>query len=83
VVAASMERLSKEIRKLHTAQQAQFAVVDSLTRLFLTCIPEPPSEVLDQAKRRAKLRYSRFLISVAQNLNSDTQSTFAELINRG
>jgi Arc/MetJ-type ribon-helix-helix transcriptional regulator len=83
VVAASMERLCKEIRKLHTAQQAQFAVVDSLTRLFLTCIPEPPAEALDQARRRAKLRYSRFLVSVAQNLNSDTQSTFAELIDRG
>ena len=83
VVAASIERLSKEIRKLHTAQQAQFALVDSLTRLFLTCIPEPPEAALDQAKRRAKLRYSRFLVSVAQNLNSDTQSTLAELIDRG
>ena len=83
VVAAGMERLCKEIRKLHTAQQAQFAVVDSLTRLFLTCIPEPPAEALDQARRRAKLRYSRFLISVAQNLNSETQSSFAELIDRG
>ena len=82
-VAASVERLSKEIRQLHTAQQALFALVDSLTRLFLTCVPEPPSEVLDQARRRAKLRYSRFLVSVAQNLNSDTQSTFAELTNRG
>lgn len=83
IVAASIERLSKEIRQLHTGQQALFAVVDSLTRLFLTCIPEPPAEALDQARRRAKLRYSRFLVSVAQNLNSDTQSTFAELVDRG
>jgi Arc/MetJ-type ribon-helix-helix transcriptional regulator len=83
VVAASIERLSKEIRKLHTAQQAQFAVVDSLTRLFLTCVPEPPAETLDQARRCAKLRYNRFLVSVAQNLNSDAQTTFAELIDRG
>jgi Arc/MetJ-type ribon-helix-helix transcriptional regulator len=83
IVAASIERLSKEIRQLHTGQQALFAVVDSLTRLFLTCIPEPPPEALDQARRRAKLRYSRFLVSVARNLNSDTQSTFAELVDRG
>ena len=83
LIAASIERLSKEIRKIHTAQQAQFALVDSLARLFLTCIPEPPSDAIEQARRRAKLRYSRFLVSVAQNLNSETQSTFAELIGRG
>lgn len=83
LIAASIERLSKEIRKIHTAQQAQFALVDSLARLFLTCIPEPPSDALEQARRRAKLRYSRFLVSVAQNLNSDTQSTFEEFVDRG
>ena len=52
-VAASLDRLSKEIRNLHTTQQALFAAVDSLTRLFLTCIPEPPPEALDQAKQGA------------------------------
>src|SRR5262245_52577816 len=39
--AASLDRLSKEIRSVHTTQQALFAVVDSLARLFLTCVPEP------------------------------------------
>src|SRR4051794_13557066 len=38
-VAASLARLSKEIRNLHSTQQALFAAVDSLTRLFLTCVP--------------------------------------------
>ena len=61
VVAASMERLSKEIRKLHTAQQAQFAVVDSLTRLFLTCIPEPPADARTEAVTIARLRHARLL----------------------
>jgi len=32
-VAASIDRLSKEIRGLHTGQQALFATIDSLTRL--------------------------------------------------
>ena len=82
-VAASFDRLSKEIRTLHTAQQAVFATVDSLTRLFLTCIPEPPPEALDQAKRRARLRYDRFLLSVAQNMTADSRATMAELIDRG
>ena len=82
-VAASLDRLSKELRTVHTAQQALFAAVDSLTRLFLTCIPEPPPEGLDQAKRRARLRYDRFLLSVAQNMTADSRATLTELIDRG
>src|ERR1051325_4704394 len=82
-VAASIDRLSKEIRGLHTGQQALFATIDSLARLFLTCVPEPPAEVLDQAKRRAKLRYDRFLVSVAQNMTTDTRATLGELTDRG
>ena len=82
-VAASIDRLSKEMRGLHTGQQALFATIDSLTRLFLTCVPEPPAEVLDQAKRRAKLRYDRFLVSVAQNMTADTRATLGELSERG
>src|SRR5215471_16930366 len=50
---ASLDRLTKEIRTIHTAQQALFALVDSLARLFLTCIPEPPPNALDQAQRLA------------------------------
>ena len=82
-VAASIDRLSKEIRNLHTTQQALFAAVDSLTRLFLTCIPEPPPEALDQAKRKARLRYERYLVSVAQNMTSDSRATITELVDHG
>jgi len=82
-VAASIDRLSKEIRNLHTTQQALFAAVDSLTRLFLTCIPEPPPEALDLAKRKARLRYERYLVSVAQNMTSDSRATLTELVDRG
>lgn len=81
-IAASIDRLSREIRTLHTAHQALFALTDSLARLFLTCIPEPSSQTLEQAKRQAKLRYSRFLLSVAQNMSSDTRATLADLTDR-
>jgi hypothetical protein len=81
-IAAGIDRLSKEMRALHTAHQALFALVDSLTRLFLTCVPEPQPELLDQAKRRAKLRYERFMLSVAQNMVSDSRATLADLVDR-
>jgi len=82
IVAASIDRLSKEIRTLHTAHQALFSLTDSLTRLLLTCIPEPPPQALEQAKRQAKVRYDRFLLSVAQNMTSDTRATLADLTDR-
>src|SRR5215475_14452115 len=80
---ASLDRLVKEIRTIHTTQQALFAVVDSLARLFLTCIPEPPPNALDQAKGRARLRYEKFLLSVAQNMTSYSRAMLAELVDRG
>lgn len=51
-VAASLDRLSKDIRNLHTTQQALFAALDSLTRLFLTCIPEPPPRLWTRRSAR-------------------------------
>jgi Arc/MetJ-type ribon-helix-helix transcriptional regulator len=78
-VAASIDRVSRDVQTLHTTQQAVFALTDSLARLFLTCIPEPAPEVLDQAKRKARLRYSRFLKSVAQNMTGDSRAAIANL----
>ncbi len=82
IVSASFDRLARDLRTLQTAQQAVFALTDSLARLFLTCVPEPAPEVLDQAKRRARLRYDRFLKSVAQNMTADSQTSLAELTER-
>ena len=79
IVSASIDRLARDLRTLQTAQQAVFALTDSLARLFLTCVPEPAPEALDQAKRRARLRYDRFLKSVAQNMTADSQTSLAEL----
>jgi hypothetical protein len=82
IVSASIDRLARDLRTLQTAQQAVFALTDSLARLFLTCVPEPDPEVLDQAKRRARMRYDRFLKSVAQNMTADSQTSLAELTER-
>ena len=78
-ISLSIERLAREVRNLHTAQQAAFAMLDCLTRLFLTCVPEPPAEVLEQSKRKAKLRYENFLRSVAQNMSTGVPSTIGEV----
>jgi Arc/MetJ-type ribon-helix-helix transcriptional regulator len=78
-IAATMNRLAKEVRALHTAQLATFALVDSLVKVFLTCVPEPPNDALDPAKARAKRRYEKFLVSVAQGMSRESRGALKEL----
>jgi len=60
-IAASLDRMSREIRNLRLGQQALFAFVDVLAKTLLTCVPEPPRDAYDQAVARGKARYDRFL----------------------
>lgn len=69
-IAASLNRAMKELRSLHTASQASFAITDGLVRLFLSCIPEPDSRSRDAVRKQAKLRYRRFIQSVAKNMTA-------------
>jgi hypothetical protein len=55
--AATLERLSRDIFRINRGQQALFAVVDTLVKTFLTCVPEPPREGMSQSVARARDRY--------------------------
>ena len=60
-IAASLDRMAREIHNSRIGQQALFAFVDVLAKTFLTCVPEPPRDVHDQARpsrrsRQAPLR---------------------------
>jgi Arc/MetJ-type ribon-helix-helix transcriptional regulator len=78
-IAASNDRLSKEVRRLQTAQQAQYAMVDSFVRLFLMCIPEPSGNSTDPAKARAALRYNNFIKNVARNMTGNSRTALEQL----
>lgn len=78
-MAATLVQLSKDVRAVHTAQLATFAYVDALTKLLLTCLPEPPNDILEQARARAKRRYERFLVSVAQGMSGESRGALREL----
>ena len=83
-IAASLDRGgAREIRNLRIGQQALFAFVDVLAKTFLTCVPEPPRDVHDQAVARGKARYDRFLKSVGMAMVGDSQAAMAELLGRG
>jgi len=82
-IAASLDRLGREIRSIKLAQQALFAFVDSLVKTLLTCIAEPPSDARDQAVAQGKFRYDRFLKSVGAAMAGDSKAAMAELLNHG
>lgn len=82
-IAASLDRIGREIRGVRLGQQALFTFVDSLTKTLLTCLAEPPREVYEQAVARGKMRYDRFLKSVGAAMVGDSSAAMAELLKRG
>ena len=82
-IAASLDRVAREIRSVRLGQQALFAFVDALVKTLLTCLAEPPKDAYDQAVARGKLRYDRFLRSVGAGMVGDSQVAMKELVNRG
>jgi Arc/MetJ-type ribon-helix-helix transcriptional regulator len=79
-IAASLDRLGREIRSIKLAQQALFAFVDSLVETLLKCIAEPPTDARDQAVAQGKFRYDRFLKSVGAAMAGDSKAAMAELL---
>lgn len=82
-IAASLDRLAREVRRVNLGQQALFAFVDSLVKTLLTCIAEPPRDTYDQAVARGRVRYDRFLKSVGAGMAGDSQAAMTELLKRG
>jgi hypothetical protein len=78
-IAGSLSGLAKELRSVHTAHMATFAVMDALVKVILTCLPEPPAEVAEQARSRARRRYQKFLVSVAQGMTGESKGALLEL----
>jgi Arc/MetJ-type ribon-helix-helix transcriptional regulator len=82
-IAASIDRVITEIRRVRRVQQAAFAFADAQAKMLLTCITEPPKEAYEQAIARGKLRYDRFLKSVGMGMTGDSADAIKELLSRG
>jgi hypothetical protein len=82
-ISATLDRFGKDIRKLHTADQALYAGFDTFVRIFLTCIPDPSAETLTSAKVQGQQRYKNYLQNVARNMNGDARAALAEWVNHG
>jgi hypothetical protein len=81
-ITASLERYSKQVRRVSTGQQALFAYVDALAKVILSTLPDTDEDARKASVARGKLRYSRFLKSVGTNMVGDAQAALSELVNR-
>jgi Arc/MetJ-type ribon-helix-helix transcriptional regulator len=82
-LTSTMERFSRELRRLDTAHQAEFALLDALARIVLHCLPEPPTEIPDQALIKVEERHQRLLKMAALNMQGDARAALMELVEHG
>jgi hypothetical protein len=80
-LATSLDQMSREITRLDRSQQALFALVDSLAKILLTCIPEPDGHAL--AAAGAQGRHARLLKSAGQAMGDDSRLAMKELVKHG
>lgn len=81
--AASFDRVAQELRRVQRNQQALFALIDALTKLVITCVPEPPSETRPQAIAGAKDRYRRLIRTAGQSMATDGIAAMQDLLGHG
>ena len=79
-IAASMDQVRCNQFRLMRMNQAMFAFVDTLTKTFLTCVPEPPPNAKPQAVARAKERYNHLLKSAGRAMVGEAKFVMEDLI---
>jgi Arc/MetJ-type ribon-helix-helix transcriptional regulator len=82
-IVGCFREVQQDVRRLERAQQALFALVDSLAKAFLTCVPEPRGAAMEPALAEARNRHARLLTTAGQAMLSDSLVAMEELISRG
>jgi hypothetical protein len=71
------------VQSLFTLAHSQFALTNSLLQYVLTCMIEPPDDVLPAARARARLRYAKILRLAAQEVATRNKATLEEVLTHG
>src|SRR5215471_17706192 len=79
-VAATLERVLRDVARVTRGQQALFAVIDTLVKTFLTCVPDPPPDGMPQSVARARDRYARFVKSAGQSMVGEALAAMQDLL---
>ena len=79
-IAADFSRIVREVRSVHNTQQAQYALLDALTKYVSTCVVEPPQDLLVSARARGKLRYEKLLREAARTITGESENVLLESV---
>jgi hypothetical protein len=82
-IAATLANTGKQVQSVFTLAHAQFALTNSLLQYVLTCVVEPPEEVLPAARARAKARYAKILRLAGQEVATRNKATLEEVLASG
>ena len=82
-LAGGFERMARDMVRLARGQQALFALVDTLAKTILTCVPEPPPDARPQAIARAKERYDRLMKAAGQSMSNGAHTAMQRLSGHG
>ena len=79
-LVGGIEQVHREQLRLVRIQQALFAYMDTLTKTFLTCVPEPPADARAQAVAVARERYDRLLKSAGRAMAGESKLAMHDLV---
>ena len=82
-LVATLGNVAREVQALFTLVLTQVALTNSLLQYVLTCIAEPPEEVLPAARARARLRYARILRLAGQEVATRNKTTLEQVLDSG
>ena len=82
-IVATLVNMGSEVQSLFTLVHTQVALTNSLLQYVLTCMAEPPEEVLPAARVRARLRYARILRLAGQEVAPRNKATLEQVLDSG
>ena len=82
-IVATLLNMGKEAQSLFTLVHTQVALTNCLLQYVLTCVPEPPEDLLPAARARARLRYAKILRLAGQEVATRNKATLEQVLESG
>jgi hypothetical protein len=79
-IAALLDRMLNELRKVNRQQQINLAFTDCLAKYLFQCITEPSKEEREASRARAALRHDKYLKAIAGSLQGDFKKALKSLL---
>jgi hypothetical protein len=82
-IVATLLSMGREVQSLFTLVHTQVALTNCLLQYVLTCVPEPPEDLLPAARARARLRYAKILRLAGQEVATRNKATLEQVLESG